>query len=82
MREGQERAGLGHPVAADDVDPTVDRRAGEGIGSAEPPMMTFQPRRSVVAEAGLPSIICRIVGTQCENVTLSRAISPSSTSGT
>ena len=53
-----------------------------GSGSAEPPMIIFHPPRSVVCDAGLASIICRIVGTQCENVTFSRAIRPSSTSGT
>ena len=46
-------------------------------------MITFHRAEiHVLRDAGLPSIICRIVGTQCENVTFSRAISPSSTSGT
>ena len=44
-------------------------------------MIIFHPPRSVACEAGLASIICRIVGTQCENVTFSRAMRPSSTSG-
>jgi len=51
-------------------------------GSAEPPMTTFQPKKSVVAASGWRSIICRMVGTQCENVTPSFAMRPSSVSGT
>ena len=44
-------------------------------------MMTFQPDRSwPVLSAPLTSI-CRIVGTQCENVTFSVSRSLSSTSG-
>ena len=48
---------------------------------AEPPMTTFQPLRSISPATGAPSSMCRIVGTQCENVTRSRSMSRSSFSG-
>ena len=39
-------------------------------------MITFQRLRSTSCAAGLASIICRIVGTQCEKVTFSRCDQP------
>ena len=38
-------------------------------------MMSFQRERSTDCTAGLVRIICRMVGTQCEKVTPSAAIS-------
>jgi len=44
-------------------------------------MITFQADRSNCFTAGLATIICKIVGTQCEKVTFSPAISFSSICG-
>ena len=49
-------------------------------GMAEPPTTIFIFERSTSLLAGAASSICRIVGTQCEKVTPSRAINPSRTS--
>ncbi|MCY1294838.1 hypothetical protein D9M69_175290 [compost metagenome] len=51
-------------------------------GSAEPPMMIFHPDRSGLPSADACNSICRMVGTQCENVTFSVSRSFSSWSGT
>jgi len=50
-------------------------------GNAAPPTMTFQPLSIPSAALGWARIICRMVGTQWENVTFSRAISSSTRSG-
>ena len=76
LREGQQRAGLRHAVAGEHVDAALRSAARARPAAArEPPMIIFQPRRSTSGFAGSPSSICRIVGTQCENVTRSCAIS-------
>ena len=48
---------------------------------AEPPTTTFQPLRSISPATGAFSSMCRMVGTQWENVTRSRSIRRSSFSG-
>src|SRR5215831_15601369 len=60
--------GLGHAISGGDVD-------------AAPPTMTFQPLSIPSAALGWARIICRMVGTQWENVTFSRAIRSSTRSG-
>ncbi len=50
-------------------------------GRAEPPIMTFQPDRSVSLARAWLSSMCRMVGTQWEKVTRSRAFNRNSTSG-
>lgn len=49
--------------------------------NGEPPTITFHADRSTAADAGLSRIIASSVGTQCENVTASRAISATNPSG-
>ena len=41
------------------------------LGRAEPPMMTFQPEKSMSLAVALESSMCKMVGTQCEKVTFS-----------
>ena len=48
---------------------------------AEPPTTSFQPLRSVAADSGASSTICRMAGTQCEKVTRSVAMSFSRAAG-
>ena len=80
--ERQDRAGLGHAVAREDVDALLERAArASGSGSAEPPM-TPSTARLALRRRGLAEHHGRMVGTQCEKVTFSRAIRPSSMSGT
>ena len=50
-------------------------------GMAEPPITIFSFERSTSLLPGADSSICRIVGTQWVEVTPSRAINPSRTSG-
>ena len=50
-------------------------------GIAEPPTTIFSLERSTSLLPGAESSICRIVGTQCVDVTPSRAINPNRTSG-
>ncbi len=52
------------------------------LGSAEPPMITFQPFRSTLLAASACSSIWMMVGTQCEKVTFSVTSSLSRVSGT
>jgi len=50
-------------------------------GSAEPPITTFQREKSVRLAWGWLMIMCRMVGTQCEKVTPSSAMSRQIRSG-
>ncbi|MNY71521.1 hypothetical protein D3C86_2098810 [compost metagenome] len=50
-------------------------------GSAEPPMMSFQPDKSWPLACAACNSICSKVGTQCENVTRSVSRNCSSMSG-
>ena len=50
--------------------------------NAEPPIISFQFDRSAEAAVSQSSNICKMVGTQCENVTLCSQISANILLGT
>ena len=61
--------------------PRASALRATGLGSAAPPISTFQPERSTWAAAGSLTSMLRMLGTQWEKVTPSLARSLSSTSG-